>query len=89
MIRKEGINISDQETRSHPEMCPVSAEVSANDYLGSEVETICTFTVIRIAGFSSGSSSLSNKSLPARGEKVYLVSLCAGYREGAPENVII
>jgi hypothetical protein len=72
MIRKEGIKISSAATESGSDMFSVPAEILTNDYLGSEVETICTFEKYPMSRIVIRSSSSSDESLPARGEKVYL-----------------
>jgi ABC-type Fe3+/spermidine/putrescine transport system ATPase subunit len=72
MIRKEGIQVSNSETKDDPETQVLPAEVLANDYLGSEVETICRFEGFPQSRIVRRSSSLVNKSLPSKGERIHL-----------------
>jgi ABC-type Fe3+/spermidine/putrescine transport system ATPase subunit len=72
MIRKEGINVCDSETTVEPGMSSVSAQVLANDYLGSEVETICMFEGYSDSRIVTRCPSASNRPFPMSGEKVHL-----------------
>ncbi len=72
MIRKENVRVSHRESGEGPGMNSVRAQVLANDYLGSEIETICTFDGYPSSRIVIRSPAFSNKSLPARGDQVRL-----------------